>query len=260
MKGRSLRLRTMENLIAAYNDHDVDRIVACMTEDCVLQTFSGPEPSGSMIVGADAIAERSRAWFERFPDSRWIDERHTLATDGRGMTTWTFVGSDSETGAAVRRRGCDLFEFRGEKVAMKDTYQKQSPDRQPAHQLLPIVARETLGEPVGRYVHGMKADGILFVSGMAPLDRDGRLVSEDAGEQTRATLENMGTVLEAAGFEFRNVVKETIYLTDVRDRFATHSIRESFYGDHVPASTLIGVKELVVPGMKVEIDAVAMMT
>lgn len=248
----------MEELVSAYNDHDVSRIGACMTEDCVFYAFSGADPRGTAVVGIEAITERSRAWFDRFPDSRWIDEQHTLTTDGRGMTAWTFVGTDSENGVTVRRRGCDLFEFRGEKIAVKDTYQKQTAVPQLGPRLVPIVASDALGEPLGRYVHAMKADGHLYISGMAPIDRDGQLISEDVEEQTRATLENMGIVLEVAGTDFRSVIKESIYLTDVRDRFATHAIREAFYGDHVPASTLIGVKELVVPGMKIEIDAVAM--
>lgn len=250
----------MKRLVAAYNDHDVVGIVACMTEDFVFRSFAGPEPGGTVIVGVDAIAERSRKWFKRFPDSQWIDEQHAIMSDGRGITTWTFVGTDIATGESFCRQGCDLFEFQGDRVAVKDTYQKQTLKTATSAEAVPIVASEALGEPLGRYVHGMQVDRHLFVSGMAPLDSNGQLVSDDVGEQTRATLENMKAVLDAAGFSFSHIVKETVYLTDVNDRFATHQVRDSFYGDHVPASTLIGVKELAVPGMKIEIDAVAMMT
>ena len=257
MTDQSRLLHTMENLIAAYNDHDVDRILDCMTEDCIFHTYGGAEPTGTVIIGAEAIANRSRMWFERFPDGTWINERHAVTTDRRGMTTWTFAGSDCQTGQVVRRNGCDLFEFRGEKVAMKDNYQKQAPSEPAGPELKPFVAYESLGAPLGRYVHAMQFDRFLFISGMGPLDDKGILIGENVEDQTRATLENMRRVLELAGLDFRHVAKETIYLTNVADRFATHAVRDSFYGDHVPASTLIGVNELVVPGMKIEVDAVA---
>jgi enamine deaminase RidA (YjgF/YER057c/UK114 family) len=96
----------------------------------------------------------------------------------------------------------------------------------------------------------------LFVSGVAPLDKELRLVSEDVVEQTRKVFLNMKEILDAAGAAFADVLRVTVYLTDVRDRARINPVRKEFFGAARPASTLIGVKELVVPGMKVEIEAV----
>ena len=247
----------MKNLIDAYNGHDVEGILKCMTPDCIFRTPDGDSAMGDVISGTGAIAQRTRDWFDRFPDSRWTDERHELTTDGRGITSWVFEGTDSKTGQFIRRNGCDIFEFRDAKVAIKDTYRKSASANQSNEVMTPYMATERLGPPAGRYVHAMRYDRFLFVSGMAPVDSQGVLVAKDIEGQTQATLENMRSVLALVGAGPRNIVKETIFLTDVAERFATHAIREAFYGDHIPASTLIGVKELVVPGMRIEIDAIA---
>ena len=64
------------------------------------------------------------------------------------------------------------------------------------------------------------------------------------------------TILDAAGARFADVLKVTVYLTDVEDRKKINPLRQAFFGDARPASTLIGVQALAIPGMKVEIEAV----
>jgi reactive intermediate/imine deaminase len=115
---------------------------------------------------------------------------------------------------------------------------------------------KTLHEPVSHYTDAVRWGDLLFVSGVAPLDRDGRLVSADVVAQTRKVFENMKEILDAAGATFADVLKVTVYLTDVRDRPLINPVRQEYFGSARPASTLIGIKELVVPEMKVEIEAV----
>lgn len=115
---------------------------------------------------------------------------------------------------------------------------------------------ESLHEPVSHYTDAVRWGDLLFVSGVAPLDKELRLVSEDVVEQTRKVFLNMKEILDAAGANFADVLRVTVYLTDVRDRARINPVRKEFFGAARPASTLIGVKELVVPGMKVEIEAV----
>ena len=115
---------------------------------------------------------------------------------------------------------------------------------------------ESLHEPVSHYTDAVRWGDILFVSGVAPLDKDLRLVSDDVVEQTRKVFLNMRDILDAAGATFADVLKVTVFLTDVRDRPKINPVRKEFFGSARPASTLIGVKELVMPGMKVEIEAV----
>jgi 2-iminobutanoate/2-iminopropanoate deaminase len=115
---------------------------------------------------------------------------------------------------------------------------------------------ESLHEPVSHYTDAVRWGDLLFVSGVAPLDKELRLVSDDVVEQTRKVFLNMKEILDAAGATFADVLRVTVYLTDVRDRARINPVRKEFFGAARPASTLIGVKELVVPGMKVEIEAV----
>ena len=76
---------------------------------------------------------------------------------------------------------------------------------------------------------------------------------DDVAAQARATLENIGAILEAAGATFADVLKVIVYLTGIGDRSAINPVRQEFFGDSHPCSTLIGINELVVPGIKVEI-------
>jgi reactive intermediate/imine deaminase len=115
---------------------------------------------------------------------------------------------------------------------------------------------KTLHEPVSHYTDAVRWGDLLFVSGVAPLDQDSRLVSGDVVVQARKVFENMKEILDAAGASFADVLKVTVFLTDVRDRPLINPVRQEYFGSARPASTLIGIKELVVPEMKIEIEAV----
>jgi 2-iminobutanoate/2-iminopropanoate deaminase len=119
---------------------------------------------------------------------------------------------------------------------------------------------EGLGEPISHYTDAVQFENLLFISGVAPFDEHSRLVAPgDAVAQTRKILQNMKKILDAAGVGFADVLRVTVYLTDVNDRPLINPVRQEFFGSARPASTLIGVSELVVPGMKVEIEAIAAM-
>jgi 2-iminobutanoate/2-iminopropanoate deaminase len=75
--------------------------------------------------------------------------------------------------------------------------------------------------------------------------------------QTRQVFANVGAVLEAAGAGFGDVVKVTVFLTDVDDRRAVNTVREEVFGGTRPASTLVEVSRLAVPGARIEVEAVA---
>jgi 2-iminobutanoate/2-iminopropanoate deaminase len=81
-------------------------------------------------------------------------------------------------------------------------------------------------------------------------------VVDDVVAQARQVFAIMKKVLAAAGATPADVVKVTVYLLDVDDRPLINPVRKAFFGAARPASTLIGVNELVIPGMKIEIEAV----
>jgi 2-iminobutanoate/2-iminopropanoate deaminase len=117
---------------------------------------------------------------------------------------------------------------------------------------------EGLPEPFSHYTDAVRAGGLLFVSGIVPIDAEGNLVGEgDVPEQARQVFRNMDLCLKAAGCTFADVVKVVHYLTDVDDRPKINPVRIEFFGDARPASTLVEVSALVVPGALLEIEAVA---
>jgi len=116
-----------------------------------------------------------------------------------------------------------------------------------------------LAEPISHYTDAVRAGEMLFVSGVVPVDGEGRLVGgDDVVAQARQVLANLGAVLAAAGATFADVVKVTLYLTDIADRVRINPVRQEVFGEARPASTLVEVSALAVPGAKLEIEAVAL--
>jgi reactive intermediate/imine deaminase len=115
-----------------------------------------------------------------------------------------------------------------------------------------------LAEPISHFTDAVVAGGFVHVSGIVAVDSLGRLVGgDDVVAQTRQVFENMRTVLEAAGCGFEDVVKVTIFLTDVDDRPSINPVRQEVFGSTRPASTLVEVPRLAVDGARVEIECVA---
>ena len=116
---------------------------------------------------------------------------------------------------------------------------------------------EGLAEPISHYTDAVRYGDLLFVSGVAPIDEKSCLVGEgNVVAQARQVFLNMKKILQTAGTGFEKVLKVTVYLTDVADRTKINPVRQEFFGAARPASTLIGVSELAIPGMKVEVEAV----
>jgi 2-iminobutanoate/2-iminopropanoate deaminase len=118
---------------------------------------------------------------------------------------------------------------------------------------------ERLAEPISHFTDAVRAGELLFVSGIVAVDGEGRLVGgKDVVAQTRQVLDNMRTVLAAGGCGLADVVKVTIFLTNVDDRPLINPLRQQAFGSARPASTLVEVPRLAVDGAKVEIECVAL--
>lgn len=110
------------------------------------------------------------------------------------------------------------------------------------------------------YSHAIEVVGgrTLYVSGQIALDASGHIVGAgDVKAQTRQVLENMKTVLHAAGATLDDVVKITVYMTDVTQVAGFREVRDIYFTKTPPASTLLEIKRLVRPELLIEIDAVA---
>lgn len=115
---------------------------------------------------------------------------------------------------------------------------------------------EGLSEPISHYTDAVRFGDLLFVSGVAPLDSAGKVTSDDVVAQAQQVFANLEKILKAAGAQFSDVLKVTAFLTNVDDRSKINPVRQKYFGSARPASTLIGVNQLAVPGMKIEVEAV----
>ena len=115
-----------------------------------------------------------------------------------------------------------------------------------------------LNEPISHYTDAVKCGDLLFMAGAASFDSDLNVVGEnDIVAQTVKTHENMQLVLEAAGMGFEDMAKVVVLLTEIGDRPTINPVRQRFYGQNRPASTLIQANDLAIPGMLIEIEGIA---
>jgi 2-iminobutanoate/2-iminopropanoate deaminase len=116
---------------------------------------------------------------------------------------------------------------------------------------------EGLAEPISHYTDAVMAGDTLYISGIVPVDADGNVVGEDVAAQARQVFASMERVLAAAGATAADVAKVTVYLLDIDHRPLINPVRQEFFGDARPASTLVEVSRLAVPGALLEIEAIA---
>lgn len=123
-----------------------------------------------------------------------------------------------------------------------------------------IVPVDGLEDPsVYGYSQCVRVGPFVYVAGQCGLGLDHQVVSEDFEDQARAALERIKVALVAAGGTMADVVTMTVFITDTSlGRIFTSLRREYFAGDY-PASALIGVSKLMVPGALIEIQATAVL-
>jgi 2-iminobutanoate/2-iminopropanoate deaminase len=110
--------------------------------------------------------------------------------------------------------------------------------------------------PIGPYAHAVEAGGFLFLSGQIALGAGGEAPAGDARAQARQALAQLDAVLAAGGRERRDVVKATVFLTDLADFAALNEEYAAFFGAHRPARSTVQVAALP-RGARVEIELVA---
>ncbi len=110
---------------------------------------------------------------------------------------------------------------------------------------------------IGPYSPAVKVGNLLFISGQIGLDKDGNM-KETLEEQTEQVLRNLMEILKAAGASEKNVVKTTIYITDMSHFPIVNEIYAKYFSEPYPARATIAVKELP-KGALVEIEAIAVL-
>jgi 2-iminobutanoate/2-iminopropanoate deaminase len=123
------------------------------------------------------------------------------------------------------------------------------------------VKVETTNAPaaIGPYSQAIKANGFLFISGQIPIDPEtGQMDAVDAVEQTKQVMKNLKGILASQGMTFDDVVKTTIFLTDISDFNRVNDVYASYVHSDAPARSTVQVAALP-RGAKVEIEAIAVL-
>lgn len=119
------------------------------------------------------------------------------------------------------------------------------------------VRTSSAPQAIGPYSQAIKAGGMIFVSGQVPVDPEtGELVNSSIEEATARVLDNVKAVLEAAGAGMDNVVKTTVYMTDLGEFAKMNEVYATYFGSNPPARATVQVGALP-RGARVEIEAVA---
>ena len=121
-----------------------------------------------------------------------------------------------------------------------------------------VIQTDKAPRAIGPYSQAIKVDGFLFTSGQIALDpATGKLIDGDISAQTRRVLENLKAVLESGGSSLNQVVKATVYLTDLSAFSKMNEVYAVYLGHVKPARSTVGVAALPL-GASVEIDLVAL--
>ena len=117
-------------------------------------------------------------------------------------------------------------------------------------------------ERMGAYSHGYKIEigdaEIIFTTGQIAMDKDGNvLYPNDPAKQAEFIFESLQKILNEAGASLDDVVKATIFVTDMNDFSKISQVRNKYFKKSEPVSTLVEVKKLVKPGCRVEIEVIA---
>jgi ketosteroid isomerase-like protein len=115
-------IRMLQAITTAFDQHDLDGIMAHLADDAVFEGPRGAEPWGTRVVGREAVREAFAARFAGIPDIRYQGDAHFVDGD-RGASEWTLSGTTTE-GHRIEVRGCDLWTFRDGLVVKKDSFWK----------------------------------------------------------------------------------------------------------------------------------------
>ncbi len=120
-----------------------------------------------------------------------------------------------------------------------------------------FVSTKNAPAAIGPYSQAVAVNGILYTSGQIGMDEKGVVVAEDVVNQTHQVMKNLFYVLEAAGVHFNDVIKTTIYLTDMDDFAKVNEVYAHYFGHHKPVRSTVAVKTLP-KNVLVEIDCMAL--
>ena len=122
---------------------------------------------------------------------------------------------------------------------------------------LKVLATKKAPSAVGPYSQGIEGNNMIFTSGQIPIDLEtGEACTGDIQRETRLCLESLKAVLAEGGATLENIVKATVFVTDMGDFSAINEVYAEYFTDHRPARSLVEVSKLP-KGVNIEIEAIA---
>lgn len=120
---KQLTMELLNEVIAAFNNHDADAVANFFAPDGVMLSPAGKEPVGTTLRGPEVIKAALTKRFADSPDIQWTEGKNWIFGD-KALSEWRVRGTAPD-GSVIDTIGCDLFEFEGGKIVKKDTYYKQ---------------------------------------------------------------------------------------------------------------------------------------
>ncbi|HNW76363.1 MAG TPA: RidA family protein [Bacteroidales bacterium] len=119
------------------------------------------------------------------------------------------------------------------------------------------IHTEKAPKAIGPYSQAIEINGFLYISGQIPIDPAvGKVVEGGIREQTEQVMKNIGEILKAAGYDYRDIVKSTCLLSDMDNFAAMNEVYGKYFTENPPARAAFGVVKLPM-GVLVEIETVA---
>jgi ketosteroid isomerase-like protein len=115
-------VEVLQAIFDAFNDHDLDRIMAFAADDCDIDMPRGPYPFGARFIGKDNVRKALEGRFAGLPDVHYANPIH-FVSGSTGITKWLLTGT-TPTGVQIEVFGCDFYTFRDGKITKKDAYWK----------------------------------------------------------------------------------------------------------------------------------------
>ncbi len=120
-----------------------------------------------------------------------------------------------------------------------------------------IISTKNAPQAIGPYSQGVQYGDLLFVSGQIPIDPEsGKIITGSTKVQANKVLENLKNILDASGSSLNNVLRTTIYLTNLEDYSAVNEVYTLFFSDSQPARSTVQVSRLPMD-VQIEIDVIA---
>jgi 2-iminobutanoate/2-iminopropanoate deaminase len=119
-----------------------------------------------------------------------------------------------------------------------------------------VISTDKAPAAIGHYSQAIEANGTLYISGQLPIDPNvGKIVAPDIKGQTEQVFRNIEAILNEAGYTFKDVVKSTVFLSDIGNFGGMNEVYKEYYKEECPARSAFAVKDLPL-GALVEIETI----